>query len=240
MLKQRIITFINSGFVKFSLKSFRNPRGINYLGDYRYAAGEMTNPYKPQFEMTEEERVENDKLPLEERVLDWRKYMKHKGKLKYSTGVFLTDVEPFPRLKIMMICDIALTYIKQMPDSFDYKHYIFQYFKFIMKLVDQNESIIDIEAQVPNCNNAEEMIEMLHNEVIFLQYCIDNKVWDSLQEKDPNGFTDKEFFFMTAAFRENQPFPGATETTKHKKNERPTRPATAGFTEKAQEEKSKI
>jgi hypothetical protein len=226
-------------FLKYPIKTFRDPRGTGHYTDQRYPSGKYTSPYNPQFTLTEEERIANDKLPLEDRVLDWKKYMKHKGKLKYTTGSYLSDVEPFPRLKIMMLCDIALNHIRKLPDDFDYKHLIFNYIKFVMKIVDENESIIDIETQIPNVNSAEDIIEMLHNEVILLQTLVDNRPWEQieLEEKD---FNAKEFFFMTAAFREKgHPNPGPVESTKHKKNERPDRPATAGYSEKKMEEEQR-
>jgi hypothetical protein len=228
-----------SQFFKFPLKNFRDPRGSGHYSDLRYPSGKYTSPYHPQFTLTEEERIENEKLPLEDRVLDWKKYMKHKGKLKYTAGTYLTDVEPFPRLKIMMLCDIAMTHIRKLPDKFDYKHFIFNFIKFVMKIVDENESIIDIETQIPNVNSAEDIIEMLHNEVILLQMLVDDRPWEQieLEEKD---FNAKEFFFMTAAFREKgHPTTGPVESTKHRKNERPERPATAGYSEKKMEEEQK-
>jgi hypothetical protein len=245
MLRQCISKFkkisqaTSSHFLKFSLRNFRDPRGFGHYSDQRYPSGSYSSPYNAQFTLTEEERIENEKLPLEDRVLDWKKYMKHKGKLKYTTGTYLTDVEPFPRLKIMMLCDIALNYIRKLPDKFDYKHLIFNYIKFVMKIVDENESIIDIETQIPNVSSAEDIIEMLHNEVILLQTLVDYRPWEQieLEEKD---FDAKEFFFMTAAFREQgHPNLGPVESTKHKKNERPDRPATAGYSEKKLEEEQK-
>lgn len=117
-------------------------------------------------------KIANEKLPVEERVLDWQKYMNHKGKLKYSTGVFLSDVEPFPRLKIMMLCDILMGLYKEMPDKFKYKHISYEYTKYIMKIVDENESIIDIESKLPNVASVEILIESLHNEVSLLRNLI--------------------------------------------------------------------
>lgn len=101
--------------------------------------------------------------------------MKHKGKLKYTTGQFLVDVEPFPRLKIMMLCDILMGLYKQMPDKFKYKQISYEYSKYIMKLVDENESIIDIESKLTNCASAEILIDNLHNEVSLLRMCISKK-----------------------------------------------------------------
>lgn len=74
--------------------------------------------------------------------------MKHKGKLKYTTGQFMIDVEPFPRLKIMMLCDIIMNNLTKLPEDFMYKHLCYEYIKHIMKVVDENESIIDIEEKL--------------------------------------------------------------------------------------------
>ncbi len=72
----------------------------------------------PQFVLTEEEKKGNIVIikpmrsyQLKERVLDWDKYMRHKGKLTYSSGLYMVDVEPFSRLKIMMLCDIIMDLI---------------------------------------------------------------------------------------------------------------------------------
>ena len=100
--------------------------------------------------------------------------MRHKGKLKYTTGVFLTDVEPFPRLKIMMLCDILMGLYKQLPDKFKYKHISYEYTKYIMKIVDEHESIVDIESKLTHCISCEQLIESLHNEVSLLRLCKSN------------------------------------------------------------------
>lgn len=192
-------------------------------------------PYEPQFELSEEERIENEKLPVEERILDWRKYMKHKGKLKYSTGMFLVDVEPFPRLKMMMLCDIAMNIIKKYPDSFEYKHMSYNFIKYIMRVVDENESIIDIESKISDISTAEEIIMMLHNEVTLLQNLLHERSWE-LIESERKSMDLKEMFFATAAFRDyGNAGLGATESAAHRKNERPERPATANFSEKTKE-----
>lgn len=74
--------------------------------------------------------------------------MRHKGKLKYTSGKFATDVEPFPRLKIMMLCDIIMNLLSKLKDTFPYKQLSYETTKYIMKVVDENESIIDIEEKI--------------------------------------------------------------------------------------------
>jgi hypothetical protein len=218
------------------MKFFRDYRDTDllYNPDHRNST-HYKSPYQPQFELSQEEKQENDKLPVEERVLDWRKYMKHKGKLKYTTGMYLVDVEPFPRLKIMMLCDIAMNNIKKFPDSFEYKHMIYNYIKYIMKVVDENDSIIDIESKISNVSSAEDIIMMLHNEVSLLQQLLKNRTWEFI-DAEKKKIDYKEFFFYTAAFRDfGNPTTGATESARHKKNERPERPATASYDEKVKE-----
>jgi hypothetical protein len=97
--------------------------------------------------------------------------MNHKGKLKYTSAVFLTDVEPFPRLKIMMLCDILMGLYKQLPDKFKYKHISYEYTKYIMRIVDEHDSIVDIESKLTHCISCEQLIEALHNEVSLLRMC---------------------------------------------------------------------
>jgi hypothetical protein len=134
-------------------------------------------------------------LPVEERVLDWNKYMRHKGKLKYSTGVYMADVEPFPRLKIMMLCDIIMGLNKQLPDNFNFKHYIHEFIKNIMKIVDENESIIDIENKLPQFASAEKLIMGLHDQVTFSRHCIEHKPWEQI-EAELKDFDYKQFFYV--------------------------------------------
>ena len=228
--------FKGQNLFKFnSLRFFRDYRETDtfYQPDNRNST-EHKSPYQPQFELSEEEKKENDKLPVEERILDWRKYMKHKGKLKYTTGTFLVDVEPFPRLKIMMLCDIAMNHLKKLPDSFEYKHMSYNYIKYIMRVVDENESIIDIESKISNVSSAEDIIMMLHNEVTLLQRIEKNRLHEFI-EAEKKKINYKEFFFYTAAFRDfGNAQTGATESAKHKKNERPERPATASYADKSQ------
>lgn len=218
------------------IKTFRDYRD----GNYNYKPNDLDynvvrSRYQPQFDLTEEERIENDKLPVEERILDWRKYMKHKGKLKYTSGVFLVDVEPFPRLKIMMLCDIAMNTLKKMPDSLEYKHYIYNYIKYIMRVVDENESIVDIESKLSDIKSAEDLIMSLHNEVTLLYKILNEKWWEIYEEEKKNSDL-KEFLFQSVAFKDflskGNKF---GESEPHRKNERPQRPSTANYSEQTKE-----
>jgi hypothetical protein len=136
----------------------------------------------------------------------------------------------------MMLCDIAISYIKRMPDEFEYKHFIFQFFKHVMTVVDENESILDIESKISSANTAEDLIQSLHSEITLLQKIVNERLWVEI-EMAKKEVDYKEFFFMAAAFRDKgHPAMGPFESTKHKKNERPERPPTAGYSEKKREE----
>ncbi len=220
----RLITSVRKGF-----RDYRENEHF-YFPDNRLKTGYDGSPYKAQFNLTDEERVENDKLPVEDRVLDWKKYMKHKGKLKYTTGVYLVDVEPFPRLKIMMLCDMALSYLRRIPDSHEYKHMSFSYIRYIMQVVDENESIIDIESKIGEVTKAEDIIQMLHNEVLLVKTIVRDRIWEALEIEKRKSEADKDFFFTAAGFRDiGYPFFGPNDSAKHKKNEKPERPQTGGF-----------
>lgn len=227
------LTFFTRGLNLIPQKGFRDFRDQQFFDypDNREKTGHYRSPYQAQFTLSEKERKENDKLPVEERVLDWKKYMKHKGKLKYTTGVYLVDVEPFPRLKVMMLCDIALSYLRKIPDSHEYKHFSFAWVKYIMRVVDENESIIDIESKLKDITKIEDLIMLLNKEVLLLKTIVRERLWEVI-EREVKSIDYKEFFFMSAAFRDmGHPFVGPIDTTKHKKNERPERPKTAGFGE---------
>ena len=74
---------------------------------------------------------------------------------------------------------------------------------------------------------------MLHNEVTLLQTIVRERMWEQLEAvKKKADF--KEFFFWSAAFRDfgHASF-GPNESMKHRKNERPERPATAAYSEKS-------
>ena len=121
--------------------------------------------------------------------------MRHKGKLKYSAGIYMVDVEPFPRLKIMMLCDIIMGLNKHLPDSFNVKHYVHEYIKYIMKIVDENESIIDIENKLPQFASGEQLIMGLHDQVTLSRHLIDHKPWEQI-EAELKDFDYKQFFYV--------------------------------------------
>ena len=168
---------MNRTILFYSKKTYRDVRDTyHYFPDNRYqgGGGGKGNPYKPQFTLSDAERKHNESLPIEDRVLDWDKYMKHTGKLKSTTGTYLIDVEPFPRLKMMMLCDIIMNLLSKLPDTFSYKHLSFEYCKFMMKVIDENENLIEIESKVSETSSCEDIINLLHGEVTLLTTLVGN------------------------------------------------------------------
>ena len=170
-------------FGSFQLKNYRNFRLEDYnFRDHRFKGGQYPSPYVPQFTLSEEEKIANEKLPINERVLDYSKYMHHKGRLKFSTGIFQVDVEPFPRLKIMMLCNIINDLIKEYDEEFLYVRIVEEYVKYIMEVVDEHETIIEIEQAFPNSENIEEFIECLHDEVLLLRKLLQGESYKTLMQ----------------------------------------------------------
>ena len=171
-------------FNTLQVKYYRNFRLDDYnFRDHRFKGGIYPSPYVPQFTLTEEEKIANDKLPINERVLDYSKYMHHKGEIKPSAGAFQKDVEPFPRIKIMMLCNIINDLIKEFDQDFIYIKIIQEYIKFVMEVVDEHEVLIEIEQAFPQYTNVEEFIESLHNEVLLLRKFLQNNIYKDLMDK---------------------------------------------------------
>lgn len=213
-------------FNKIQKMNFRDWRknDLVFSTDNRYAGGKIPSPYQPQFTLNEDEMAANDLLPVTDRILDYRKYMQHKGQLKYSTGLYVQDVEPFPRLKIMMICHVILNLLTEFDNSFLYKLAVKESITFIMEVVDQNDVLNNIENALITFQSMENLIIKLDDEVTLLRYFLKNDSYKKLQEEDD----DKEFFktmFFHAAFTD-VPIKDRSEQTTHRKHEKPERPKT--------------
>ncbi len=233
MLKNTIKVFQKSkALFNLQYMNFRDYRDKRMIAGDRYQGGRRMGAYSPEFVLTEAEKEENEKLPVSERILDWEKYMKHKGQLKYTTTQYMVDVEPFPRLKIMMLCDIIMNFLKKLPEDFMYRHLSYENTKYIMKVVDETESIYEIEEKLTDVFSAEHLIFLLHNEASLLKNLIEWEPWKE-QDESYKDFDKKEFFFMAAAFRDQYEMNyKAKESSKHAKTEKPSRPDTAGFYER--------
>lgn len=197
------------GLMMLSLRkgSFKDFRMEEYeFRDKRFKGGVQVSPYLSQFTLNEEEKKLNEKLPLNERILDFNKYMHHKGKLKPSTAASLADVEPFPRLKIMMLCSIINDLVKEFDIEFIYARVIKEFIKYVMEVVDEHESIAEIETAFPKYESIENLIEKLHDEVTLLRYLLKRDRYKVLlkssnQENDEDN--DVSSLFFAAAYTDS-------------------------------------
>ena len=214
-----------SNLFKISARNFRDWRKDDLtFTDDRYWGGKIPSPYKPQFTLTEEEKIANEKLPVHERVLDFEKYLRHKGELKYSMGLFYMDVEPFPRLKVMMICHVILNLLQEFDNTFLYKFAVKESIKFIMEVVDQNEVLVDIENALIKFESLENLICKLDDEVTLLRWFLKDNHYKKMNIlNDAEKEEMKNFTFNSAFFQ--QPVSQTTEKNTHKKHEKPERPS---------------
>ena len=213
------INFKQSIFKTIS-RNFRDWRAREDMSfsDNRYTGGKMVSPYQPQFSISEEEREANNKLPVHERVMDFNKYMFHKGELKYSTGTYLIDVEPFPRLKIMLLCHIILDLLKEFDNNFLYKKAVKENTIFIMEIVDQNEVLVDIENALIHYQNLEKLIMKLDGEISLLRGLIKKGITKPMEMEN---YKDEEL--LISAMLYTKKMDQNTERKTHMKNERPDR-----------------
>lgn len=196
------------GLVMLTLRnrSFKDFRMEEYeFRDKRFKGGAQVSPYQAQFTLTEEEKILNEKLPIQDRVLDFNKYLNHKGKLKPSTGAALSDVEPFPRLKIMMLCSIINDLINEFDKDFVYARLVKEFVKYIMEVVDEHESIPEIETAFPNYESVEYLIEKLHDEVTLLRYLLKKDRYKVLTNQKQTEDDDEEIsnIFFGAAYADS-------------------------------------
>ncbi len=202
-----------------SARSFKSFRLENFnFRDHRWKGGVEPSAYTPQFSLSEEEKIANDKLPLNERILDFSKYMFHKGELKKTIGLRQYDVEPFPRLKIMMLCNIINDLLNEFDNSFIYKMISRETVKYIMEVVDEYESIPEIESALVNFENVEFLIEKLHDEITLLRHLLRNDLYKELDK--PNSEEEFGGLFASAAFNDQGPTT-AGEFNTHMKHEKP-------------------
>lgn len=215
---------IIKSLIKTQKRCFRDWTKNQYnFPDNRYYGGVYVSPYKSQFTLTPEEKEANDRLPVQERILDFDKYMHHKGELKFSTGLYVRDVEPFPRLKIMMLCHIILQLTSQFNNEFLYTQAVKESMKFIMEVVDQNEVLVDIENALVKFENLENLILKLDNEVHLLRLLLKDDCYKAFLGSAETEEDYKEMFF-NVAFQDLSK--KNAENVSHRKNEKPERPNT--------------
>lgn len=212
----RINQFIYTKVFK-SFRDWRSKEDVTFH-DNRYEGGKMVSPYQPQFSISEEEREANNKLPVHERVMDFNRYMLHKGELKYSTGQYLVDVEPFPRLKIMLLCQIILDLLKEFDNNFLYKKAVRENTIFIMEIVDQNEVLVDIENALIHYQSLEKLIMKLDSEIALLRALIKKGITRAI---DMDTIPDEDL--LISAMINSKRMDQNTERKTHMRNEKPER-----------------
>ena len=172
---------------------------------YRRFRGDFLNPYKSDpIPVSAELRAEQEVQPVWDRLFDHKKYMKHVGPLKLSTGIAYLDVEPFPRMKLMKLYYLILDEINRLPEAYAYRLLSRETTKYRMKIVDENEAIRDIEAKIA-CGMIEELILQAHNEIKLLRIMGTWRPWEDPEFFD--GAETEEDLVNLSNFSGENPFP---------------------------------
>lgn len=140
-------------------------------------------------------------------MFDHKKYMKHEGPLKLSTGIAYMDVEPFPRMKLMKLYYLCLQELKDMPDEYGYKFLSQELTRFRMSVVDETLSIRAIEEKI-SAGLVEELIIQAHNEIKLLKIMKRWKPWEFITTRDTE---EKESMLDMLNFVQGDPFPATFE-----------------------------
>ena len=101
------------------------------------------------------------------------------------------DVEPFPRMKLMKLYYLIMDELKQFPDKYQYKFLCREITKYRMKVVDENESIRDIEETI-KAGVVEELILQAHNELKLLRIMKEWQPWEHLFNPESIAEYEKE------------------------------------------------
>ena len=179
------------------------------------------NPYlHDPTPMTDEVRVAQTEKPVWERVFDHQKYMRHAaGPLKLSTGIAFLDVEPYPRMKLMKLYYLALDELNQLPDEYGYKHLSRELTRYRMKVVDETESIREIENKIAY-GLVEELIVQAHNEIKLLRIMKEWKPWQAIKMAEPEM---KQALHAFASFKTDNPFPTVWENYENMRHDKTPR-----------------
>ena len=202
------------------LSSSRRQMKFLPYSSFAFRSGFM-NPYKHDpTPMSDAIREQQMAKPVWERVFDHKKYMHHVGPLKLSTGWAFMDVEPFPRMKLMKLYYLILDEINKLPDQYTYRILSRETTRFRMKVVDENESIRDIEEKIAH-GMIEELILQAHNEIKLLRIMSTWRPWE-----DPNFFDGKdneEDLINLSNFSGTNPFPTHFENYSDMRHDRTPR-----------------
>ena len=105
----------------------------------------------------------------------------------------------------MKLYYLTLDEISQLPEEYGYKNLCREMTQYRMKIVDENESIRDIEEKI-SYGLIEELIFAAHNELKLLRIMKKWRPWEHFQriESDP---VYKEHMQNMTSFRHDNPFP---------------------------------
>ena len=119
----------------------------------------------------------------------------------------------------MKLYYLILQEVQKMPEEYGYKYYCREQTRFRMKVVDENESVRDIEAKIA-MGLAEELIFAAHNEIKLLRIMQKWRPWEMYMQ-DAEG--DKEQLLNMASFRQDNPFNVVTENYDAERRDRTPR-----------------
>ena len=200
--------------------SLQQCRWAALIPSVRGFRSDFKNPYlHDPTPMSQEERDEQQAIPVWDRVFDHKKYMHHAGPLKRSTGFAFMDVEPFPRMKLMKLYYLILQEIAKLPDEYGYKVYCREQTRYRMKIVDETENIREIEEKIAY-GLVEELISAAHDEVKLLRIMQKWRPWEQLKD-----YEDEHKFMLQQMcnFRKDNPFHTVTESYDHLRHDRTPR-----------------
>jgi hypothetical protein len=140
-----------------------------------------------------------------------------------TTGIGFLDVEPFPRMKLMKLYYLTLEELKDLPDVYGYKFLSQELTKFRMKVVDENDNIMEIEKKI-SFGMVEELILAAHNELRLLRIMKEWQPWDQIYGEHDDTQLHADF----TTFRANNPWMGGEEVFSKERYIKPERPETAG------------
>lgn len=131
--------------------------------------------------------------------LNVEKYKDLDQPIKAQDPYSFVQREPFPRLRIMKICQILLHELVKFPEDYLARIYYEEKSKWIMEQVDSNKNIPELEVILGD--EVEVVIEELNNEKLFLDHLFTIKPW-----MDEDSQLSDEMLFMKTEFMSQSQF----------------------------------
>ena len=127
-------------------------------------------------------------------------------------------------MKLMKLYYLTIAELKDLPDVYAYKFLSQEITRYRMKVVDETQSIREIEDKV-SAGMIEELIFQAHNEIKLLRIMKNWKPWEYLHTDD---YEQKELMQNFLNFQSGDPFPATFETYDNMKHESKGRQPSAG------------